>query len=242
MPVVQRWTGSALVWCVEAPTIETRDDALGCEVRRADVDPYLVEEIERTVRMASLTLGLDCEPRLRWLPADTKNLRGVTFGAAQGEIWVRVGPLADVHETALHELRHVQQVRTLAAVLDNDAAAERDADDFAKSWRWDQTPTVVDQAAGRRLWEQRYAPLHEATAAAYAERATHRRSPMLRASPAPSRQLSASGSIRQERKTNGGAEIQCEQCGAWVRLNVTHSCPAARRQTSATGYVVKVVR
>src|SRR5690348_4782150 len=90
----------------EAPTIDTRADALAAEVRRADVDPQLVEEIERTVRMASRTLGLDPAPRVKWLPADTRNIRGVVFDEALGEVWVKLQAPDKARETALHELKH----------------------------------------------------------------------------------------------------------------------------------------
>lgn len=147
-----------------APTIEIRADAIGAEVSRADVDAQLVADVERTVRMASRTLGLDPAPRLRWLPATTRGLRGVVFDDALGEIWVKAQAPAQTTETALHELRHVWQLRGdryKSVGLLTMEQRQADADDFARTWRWDQTPALVDQAAGRRLWEQRYGPMHE---------------------------------------------------------------------------------
>jgi len=227
-----------------APVVETRADAVAFEVRRADVDHRLVEETERTIRMASRTLGLDPPPRLRWLPAATKGLRGVVFDEALSEIWVKIQAPEATENTALHELRHVWQLRAdryKSAGLLTMEQRQADADRFAESWDWRQTPAVVDQAAAHREWERVWRPVHEATAREYAERFDTRRSPMLRAGPALGRQYSAHGPIRRERKINGVTEIECEQCGEWVRLNVTHRCPAARRQTSAAGYDVKVI-
>lgn len=244
MPLVQRWTGSALVWRFESPAIDTRADALEAEVRSYDVDAILVADVERTVRLAARTLGLDPAPKLRWLPADTKHLRGVVFDEVLGEVWVKVQALDATRDTALHELRHVWQLRGdhyKSAGLLTYEQRQADADDFARTWTWEQTPAVIDQAAARREWERRWRPVHEATAREYAQRA-ERRSPMLRASTASGRLVFASAPIRQERKVNGATEVECEHCGEWVKLNVTHRCPAGRRQSSAAGYAVKVTR
>lgn len=157
---VPRWTGSAIVYVVEPPTIETRSDALAAEVRRTDVDAQLVADVERTVRMASRTLGLDPEPRVRWLPANTKNVDGVVFAEALSELWVAVGDPEQTKESALHEVKHVQQYRSnpVMTVVE----AERQADEFARTWTWEMTPPVVDQAAAHREWERRYGPMHQA--------------------------------------------------------------------------------
>lgn len=148
-----------------APAIETRADALGCEVPRDVVDAQFVEQIERTVRMAARTLGLDPAPRVRWLPAKARNLRGIVFDDALGEIWVKAQIPTATRDTALHELRHVWQLRGdryKSVGLLTYEQRQADADDFARTWRWDQTPAVVDQAANQREWERRYAPMHEA--------------------------------------------------------------------------------
>lgn len=182
MPVVQRFNGRHIVAEYVPPIVETRSDALAAEVDRGSVDLELVIRTERTVRMASRCLGLDPAPRLRWLSADTKNLRGVTFGAALGEIWVRVADIADAEETALHEVRHVHQMRRYVddgKELSHEGD-ELDAEDFAKTWSpWAPgspyaptaaTTPAADQAAARRLWEQRYAPIQEAGRQYVAER------------------------------------------------------------------------
>lgn len=244
MPVAIQVRGGQVVYVVAPAVVETRADAVACEVRRADVDPQLVEDVERTVRLASRTLGIDA-PRVRWLPADVKGVRGLTFDAHLDEIWLKPQTMDATKNSALHETKHIHQLRgdhyrTLG--LHSYESRQADADDFAERWTWDMTPPVVDQAAAHAEWGRTWRPVHEATASYYAERAATRRSPMLRASPALGRQYASPVPIRQERKVNGVTEIQCEQCGEWVRLNVTHRCPAAGRQTSAAGYDVKVIR
>jgi hypothetical protein len=176
-------------------TIETRADAIAAEVKRGDVDPALVEETERTVRSAARSLGLDPAPRVRWLPASTKNIRGVTFDDTLSEIWVRVQDRERARDTALHELRHVWQLqpaefRWLLPGLKTMAERQADADHFAATWTWDMPAPVTasrqvaahaqpaggdrhgagGSERGRQIWEEKYAPLHEAARQYVAER------------------------------------------------------------------------
>src|SRR4029434_1595601 len=119
------------------------------------------------------------------------NIRGVTFDEALGEVWVKVQAPDKTQDTALHELRHIWQLRGdryKSSGLLTYEQREADADHFAQTWTWETTPAYVDQAVAHREWERTWLPVHEATAREYGERAQVRRSPMLRASPAPGRQ------------------------------------------------------
>jgi hypothetical protein len=190
MPVELQVRGGTVVYVVVPPTVETRADAVACEVRRADVNQALVEDIERTIRLASRTLAIDPSPRVRWLPADTRDLRGITFGESLGEVWVKVQAPDKTKDTALHELRHVWQLqpaafRWLQPELKTMEQRQADADDFARTWTWDmpavtapvgahaqRSATTAGSERGRLIWEERYAPLHEAQRQAVAERQT----------------------------------------------------------------------
>jgi len=156
------------VYVIEPATVETRSDAIDCEVRRSDIDRKLVEDVERTIRLGSRTLGLDPPPKVRWLPADTKNLRGIVFGHALSEIWVKIQDRDRARDSALHELRHVWQLkdeRYLKLGLLTMEQRQRDADNFAATWSLEQVPPMTpgraaDQEKARRVWELKYGHLH----------------------------------------------------------------------------------
>lgn len=187
------------------PSAETYEQAIRCEVKRADVDPALVEEIERTVRMASLTLGLNPAPRLCWLPAGVKGLRGVVFPDALSEVWVTVQDAAKARETALHELRHVWQLRGdryLTMGLLTYEQRQADADEFARTWRWDMPPVAAPAVAH-----------HQRSAPQVASRYTAD----------PRRDWPK----RETYEHKGLTYVVCEQCDDGVPMNTTHRCPAA---------------
>jgi len=52
-------------WRPAPPSARTRADAEACELSRDRVDPRIRDEVERTVRLASRSLGLDPAPKVR---------------------------------------------------------------------------------------------------------------------------------------------------------------------------------
>jgi hypothetical protein len=116
----------------------------GNVVREAkDVDPALRRTAELVAELVSRRLGI-ARPRIRWLPADRKDIRGETLPADLSEVWVKVQDGSAVIETTAHECRHVwqledRQYRWLARGLETDLEREIDAAEYGRQTRRELT-------------------------------------------------------------------------------------------------------
>lgn len=125
-------------WSPAPASAASREAAEACEVSRSALPPYVLD-IESDVRQAARQLGIG-PPRIRYLPAETTGVRGVVFTPHHHEIWVKLQPKAEMRATALHELRHAWGLQDgganyKALALHDMEARQRDADDFAATWR-----------------------------------------------------------------------------------------------------------
>jgi hypothetical protein len=201
MPFVTNYATGVLVW--HAPTIESRSDALEAEVSRDRVDVTLREDIERDVRLASRTLGIDPAPRVRWLPNEVKGIRGIVFDDALHEVWVAVQDPERTRDSALHELKHVHQLRGdryKSLGLHSYEQRQTDADQFARTWTWEQVPPMP---------------------------ATPRKAVAMHAQP------SSRWPQREMWQHKGVTYVECDRCEEGVPLNTRHRCKGPAYSTKA---------
>ena len=169
-------------------------------------------------------LGLPERPTIKWFASESqhsKRLRtrygsvpwvtfeagddtkGIVLGSSPSTIWIRydVDDLA-VPEIVAHEGKHVAQYRQYldgSAALPDDAAAERDASQYAAD-----------------LLARCEAEGDAARAASLAAKTAPR--------PAV---FAPVMTVRKSRGTAGQQEFHCEYCCSWVAVNTRHACPAA---------------
>jgi hypothetical protein len=192
----------------EVEALATRSAQLTDEVPARLIRPDVREAAELWADVAALSLGLKFIPRVRWLPLERRDIRGLVEPDAPTVVWIRPqDQLADVVETAAHETRHCWQLqpdalRWTQKGLDTLEGRERDAHEFGLMIR----ACFVEKKTVPLAYATGAAP-RTAPVAVHAQRAN---------TPRPE--------TKHIYRMDGRAFADCLDCEAAVPVGASHRC------------------